>query len=71
MEEILSQCHPLFTNFTLWYHNPNDNNWAIDNYSEIINFEHVEEFWQIITSIKKRTFENAIKKIESELSYLN
>ena len=60
MDEILSQCSPLFASFTFWYHNPNDNNWSIDNYNEIINFNHIEEFWQIMEMIKPKLFESGM-----------
>jgi translation initiation factor 4E len=30
--------------YTLWYHNPNENNWLLNSYHEIMTFSTVEEF---------------------------
>lgn len=60
MEEIIKQCKQLDTNFTFWFHNPNDTNWGIDSYHEILNFTTVEEFWVLFNLVKKNMVENGM-----------
>ena len=37
--------HKLFTDFHLWYHNPNDNGWSIENYTKLIEINTIEDYW--------------------------
>jgi len=60
MEDIINKCSKLDDNFTFWFHNPNDTNWALDSYHEILNFSTVEEFWVLHNLIKKQLVENGM-----------
>lgn len=40
--------HKLKDNFCLWYHNPNDNGWALENYTKLIEIKTIEEYWYYI-----------------------
>ena len=52
MEDIIKLCKPLTNTFTFWFHNPNDTNWGIDSYHEILNFSTIEEFWVLYELVK-------------------
>jgi hypothetical protein len=43
--------------YTLWYHNPNENDWSLASYHEIITFTTIEEFWIIADHIDKHMIE--------------
>jgi translation initiation factor 4E len=43
--------------YTLWYHNPNEDNWKTDSYHEILSFQTVEEFWIMTKHIKPHMIE--------------
>ena len=43
--------------YTLWYHNPNEDNWSLDSYHEILTFQTVEEFWIMQKHIKPHMIE--------------
>ena len=60
MEEIIDKCHKLDQTFTLWFHNPNDINWDISSYHEILNFSTVEEFWTLFNLISSNLVENGM-----------
>lgn len=45
MEINLDIFHRLPNSYTLWYHNPNEDNWDISSYHEILTFQTIEEFW--------------------------
>ena len=60
MEEIIDKCHKLDQTFTLWFHNPNDVNWDISSYHEILNFSTVEEFWTLFNLISSNLVENGM-----------
>jgi len=60
MEDIIKLCKPLTNTFTFWFHNPNDTNWGIDSYHEILNFSTIEEFWVLYELVKKSMVENGM-----------
>lgn len=37
--------HKLNSNFCLWYHNPNEHGWELEDYTKLIKFNTVEEYW--------------------------
>lgn len=37
--------------YTLWFHSSSDQDWSIDSYHEIFNFNTVDEFWTLFMSI--------------------
>lgn len=56
----------LNTNYTLWYHNPNNSNWTEDSYHQILSFETLEEFWVLDNLIEKNLIENGMFFIMKE-----
>lgn len=46
--------------YTLWFHNPNDTNWNVDAYHEILNFQDYKEFWVLYSSLKNKLIENGM-----------
>ena len=57
---ILDNCLKLDNKFTLWFHNPNDTNWAIDSYHQILTFSTVEEFWVLSKSLSSSLIEKCM-----------
>ena len=43
--------------YTLWYHNPNEDNWSLESYHEILTFQTIEEFWVMQKHIKPHMIE--------------
>ena len=66
MIEILEKCNSLPREFSFWYHNPNDTNWSIESYHEILNFKTVEEFWVLMSNINDYLIENGMFFIMKE-----
>ena len=60
MNEILKDCSLLNNEYSFWFHNPNDTNWSIESYHEILHFTTIEEFWVLMESIKKEYVENGM-----------
>lgn len=57
MEIDLNNFHKLPKTYTLWYHNPNEDNWSIESYHEILTFQTVEEFLILENYIKPKMIE--------------
>lgn len=66
MNEILKNCNLLNNEFSFWFHNPNDTNWSIESYHEILHFTTVEEFWVLINNINNYLIENGMFFIMKE-----
>lgn len=45
---------PLEETFTLWFHSSSDQDWSIDSYHEIFNFNTVDEFLTLLMAINTR-----------------
>ena len=43
----MSEIHldKLFSHFCLWYHNPNNKNWDLSSYTNIVEFNSIQEYW--------------------------
>jgi len=63
--------HKLNTIWTLWYHNPNNNNWGLDSYRDIIFFNTIEEFWNIYKYPIKDTTDTSDTSSEQNEILLN
>ena len=62
--------------WVLWFRDPNNNDWSIQSYKEMYTFSSVEEFWELIDSIKKIThmifiFRKGIKPIYEDEKNIN
>lgn len=60
MDKIIEQCNSLANEHSFWYHNPNDINWDINSYHEILHFSTIEEFWELLKNVKKFYVENGM-----------
>ena len=47
--------HKLLTNWVLWYHHVNDNNWDEDSYKKLCKIKTIEGFWSTMDTIKTYT----------------
>ena len=43
--------HPLFSTWSLWYHDKDNNDWSINGYQHIVDISSVEEFWMTYNRI--------------------
>lgn len=49
MEE--KDVHYLNNNWTLWFHNPESNEWGENSYTKIYKFNTIEQFWSLFNKI--------------------
>ena len=59
-EQLYEDELTLNTNFTIWYHNPNDTKWTEDSYHQILNFNTSSEFWLLSYFIKPKMIESGM-----------
>ena len=52
--------HPLNTNWVLWFHNPEDNDWSLSSYVKVATISTFEMFWQIYNNLNKGNIENGM-----------
>ena len=62
MEDI----HLLNDIWTLWYHNPSDNNWSIDSYSKLMNIKSIEDYWVLNKNLEHKIIESSMLFIMRE-----
>ena len=60
MDKIINKCNSLKYQYSFWYHNPNDINWDLNSYHEILYFSTVEEFWVLFKNVKQDYIENGM-----------
>jgi len=46
--------------WTLWFHDPLDNNWKIDSYKKINNISTINDFWNIYNFLNNKIVENSM-----------
>jgi hypothetical protein len=51
LKHIMDNLHLLENNWTLWFHNINNNDWSIDSYDKIYSFNSVETFIKLYRKI--------------------
>lgn len=52
--------HVLHTEWTLWYHVPNDKKWDKESYKKIIDITTIEDYWRIHNYLKAAHLENGM-----------
>lgn len=52
--------HPLNTNWVLWFHNPEDNDWSLESYVKVATINSFEIFWQLYNNLNKGNIENGM-----------
>lgn len=45
--------HPLQSKWTIWGHKLNDNDWSIESYKMIYQFDTIEDFWIFFNNIRQ------------------
>lgn len=54
LEQVVSLNTPLPETFTLWFHSSSDQDWSINSYHEIFNFNTVDEYLTLLMAIYSR-----------------
>ena len=61
MDDTLKQnCIDLNEIYTFWYHNPDNLDWSLESYIELLEFSTIEEFWVLDKFIRKDMIENGM-----------
>ena len=61
MNELLKEhCNNLNDVYTFWYHNPDNVDWSLESYIELLEFSTVEEFWVLDKFVRKDMIENGM-----------
>src|SRR6056300_1066838 len=61
MNELLKEnCNNLNNIYTFWYHNPDNIDWSLESYIELLEFSTVEEFWVLDKFVRKDMIENGM-----------
>lgn len=46
--------------WTLWYHDPNDNDYALKSYTNVYTIKDATEFWNVVDGIPKEVWETGM-----------
>ena len=61
MDDTLKvNCKSLNEIFTFWYHNPDNVDWSLESYIELLEFSTIEEFWVLDKFVRKDMIENGM-----------
>ena len=61
MDETLKiNCTNLKDVYTFWYHNPDNVDWSLESYIELLEFSTIEEFWVLDKFVRKDMIENGM-----------
>jgi hypothetical protein len=61
MNELLKEnCNNLNEIYTFWYHNPDNVDWSLESYIELLEFSTIEEFWVLDKFVRKDMIENGM-----------
>ena len=61
MDDTLKKnCSSLNNIFTFWYHNPDNVDWSLESYIELLEFSTIEEFWVLDKFVRKDMIENGM-----------
>jgi len=59
-ENLKKNCTNLNEIFTFWYHNPDNVDWSLESYIELLEFSTIEEFWVLDKFVRKDMIENGM-----------
>jgi len=59
-ESLKKNCTNLNEIFTFWYHNPDNVDWSLESYIELLEFSTIEEFWILDKFVRKDMIENGM-----------
>ena len=57
-DSLKVNCKSLNEIFTFWYHNPDNVDWSLESYIELLEFSTIEEFWVLDKFVRKDMIEN-------------
>jgi hypothetical protein len=57
---LKANCTELNNSFNLYYHAPENNDYSLESYIEILSFNSVEEFWVLDRFVRKDMIENGM-----------
>ena len=60
IENISRTLHKLQSIWTLWYHDPNNNNWDFNSYHEVISINSIEEYLCVFKNINEYHIQNGM-----------
>jgi hypothetical protein len=69
--------HYLNSRWTIWIHELTDNNWDIDSYTKVFDFNNIEDYWLFFKNYKNFTnkiyfiMRNEIKPVYEDKSNIN
>ena len=50
--EVVEEQHKLHSTWTVWGHALKDNNWEIESYKKLYEFDSIEDFWKFFNNVK-------------------
>jgi hypothetical protein len=59
-EDLKSKCTQLSGTYTFWYHSPENNDYSISSYIELLEFNTLEEWWVLDKFIRRDMIENGM-----------
>lgn len=59
-ENLKSNCSELSKSYNFYYHAPENNDYSLESYNEILSFNSLEEFWVLDKFIRKDMIENGM-----------
>jgi len=59
-QDLKSNCTNLSNTYEFYYHNPDNNDWSVESYINLLEFSTIEEFWILDKFIRKDMIENGM-----------
>ena len=59
-ENLKANCTELSKSYNFYYHAPENNDYSLESYNEILSFNSLEEFWVLDKFIRKDMIENGM-----------
>lgn len=59
-ENLKTNCTHLKNTFNFYYHNPDNNDWSVESYVDLLSFDTIEEWWVLDKFIRRDMIENGM-----------
>ena len=59
-DNLKANCTTLSNTYNFYYHNPDNNDWSLESYINLLSFNSIEEFWVLDKFIRKDMVENGM-----------
>ena len=72
-DSLKVNCKSLNEIFTFWYHNPDNVDWSLESYIELLEFSTIEEFWVLDKFVRKDMIETGmffIMRNQSDIDFV-